>query len=158
MAKPRDLRKQFESILGEEIDPDGGDTVLLRDEVGTRRNSEGFVTSREIGTTGASTRWCARRELLEVTGRVRTGAAGSITFLLSDFYCARLGDPFVQPINVVATPRSRQPRFVTVFANLVANNEDVTITIFGWDAAGAPVDTSVDWRVLVPFRPANDVE
>src|SRR5262245_22410322 len=144
MARARQantVASRFEAILGATLDPDEDPGVVaLREATGTRLyEPERFVTSREIGTTGASTKACRKYSFNDVTGRSRTGSNGTVQFLLSDFYCPRPGpDPFTHPVNFVATPITQLPRFVTAQAVLVTGDKDVQITVRAWDEAGRP--------------------
>jgi hypothetical protein len=57
-------------------------------------------------------------------------------------------------VNVLATPSSTGPFFVTTTHTLVDPNDilksDVEITVFGWDPTGAPApNLGFHWRVRV---------
>ena len=108
------LKQHFESILGRTLDPDNLGGVVLRENVGiqTYENS-GAVTSREIGTTGESTKRCRSWKILDVGGSSITSDNGIAEFLLSDFYCIVGQKLFKYPINLVATPNSRRAVYLT---------------------------------------------
>jgi hypothetical protein len=92
---------------------------------------------------------CSPTALLDVCGVASTEANGRQTLLLSHFVCQGRG--FTSPINVVVTPRAPRPFFATVMHTLTAS-QDVEITVFTWDASGAPAPgVVVDWRCQVPL-------
>jgi hypothetical protein len=163
MARARqkpDLRANFEAILGETLDDDAGVApVFVRAAVGTGEDLQylapqnRMITSRDIGTSGDSSKTCARHPINEVTGTARTGDDGTIQFLLSDFYCRpRNVTPFIQPLNFVATPLSSSPRYLTCTAILCSDDIDVQVTVRAWDQAGQPAPgTSFNWRCQVVY-------
>ena len=98
---------------------------------------------------------CATSELLDVSGVAVTSDAGNVTFVLKNFLCPDdSGRFYSEPVNIVATPVSASPVFVTathtlVFTTDIAN--DVQISIYTWDANGAPAPgVTVNWRCRVP--------
>jgi hypothetical protein len=152
MPKGADIRKAFETVLGRDLPTDIGDEVLLRDSVGSYTVVEdALITSRDIDTTGDSSKSCGRISLaFEVKGGSQTAADGTATFSLSDFFCPRTVT-FGHPINFVATPRSRIPVFLTSLQRLTASRDDVTVTVFAWDANGDPLGSvAFYWRCFVP--------
>lgn len=156
MTKQRNLKKHFEAILGRELEaPEPGD-VVLRDRIASYTAAEGSITSREIGTTGDSTKACSAANLLDVSGVARTGEDGTAEFMLSDFFCEFLGKnrpSFQFPVNFVATPRSLTPVFVTGLARPTSGRKDVRIRVAAWAASGTPApNTSLDWRCRVPYE------
>ena len=59
---------------------------------------------------------------------------------------------FDYPINVVATPLSSEPFFVTLMHVLLPDSKDVEITVSAWDANGkAAAGVAFDWRCRVPY-------
>lgn len=153
MATERDLTKHFEAILGRPLDIDLDGSITLRARVGiSTRELEGSIASREIGTTGASTKGCTSSWVLDVSGFARTSADGTVEFLLSDFHCRELG--FAYPVNLVATPRARSPVYLTYVGAVTSGWKDVKITVYAWDATGTPAPhTPFDWRCRVPVLP-----
>jgi hypothetical protein len=155
MRNKQNLKKHFEAILGREfsIDFPGDGGVALREWVGTYTDLEGTLTSRDIDTTGESTKACDKKQILDVSGSARTGSDGKIDFSLSDFFCG--GFEFKHPVNFLATPRSTSPVFLTTLRTLTSDWKDVKITVNAWDSSGAPaVNISFDWRCRVPYVPS----
>ena len=103
---------------------------------------------------------CAESELLDVSGIATTTDTGSVTLLIKDFLCpnedARV---YSEPVNIVATPVSATPFFLTVTHSLVITPPltfatNVQIDIFAWGANGAPApNVVVNWRCRVPTSP-----
>jgi hypothetical protein len=150
MPHEHDLSEHFAAILGKNpIDPTGG-VIVLRETTGHYSFSEGSTTSREIGTTGVSTKACGAADLLDVCGVAATGSDGTVEFLLSDFFCADIG---IRPrVNFLATPLSSAPVFVTVQRTPL--DRDVRIKVFSWSADGKPAPgIAFDWRCRVPTEP-----
>ncbi len=154
MSQQEDLKKHFEAILGRELDEIGEpDDVALRERVAsyTTDTDDSWTTSRDIGTTGNSTKACGRASLLDVSGIARTGSDGTTEFLLSEFFCR--APSFGYPINFVATPRSQTPVFLTAWRSLTGDRTDVRVRVATWDPSGSPApNTSFDWRCRVPFE------
>jgi hypothetical protein len=102
-------------------------------------------------------RSCVQSELLDVSGIATTGSTGSVTFLLNDFICPNdVGRIYSEPVNIVATPASTTPFYVTATHSLVTTPpstfvQNVQINIFAWDSKGAPApNVVVNWRCRVP--------
>jgi hypothetical protein len=148
--KECDLKKHFEAILGAEIELDFPGEILLRESVATYTEvSDGRLTSREIGTTGNSTKACARARILDVSGRARTSDDGTAELMLSDFFCG--SRDFTAPAVFVATPRAQSPVFVTAQASLTGDRKDVRIKIATWKVSGSPApNLSFNWMCRVP--------
>jgi hypothetical protein len=154
MPHEHDLSEHFAAILGKDlIDPTGG-VIVLRDTTGHYSFSpEGQITSREIGTTGNSTKACGAVGLLDVCGVAATGSDGTVEFLLSDFFCGEFG--IFSRVNFLATPLSSAPVFVTVQRTVIVR--DVRIKVFSWNADGRPAPgIAFDWRCRVPTQPIID--
>jgi hypothetical protein len=78
-----------------------------------------------------------------------TGSNGKTTFKLTNFICTQR-ELFNNPINVVATPLSSKPFFLTVKQALLNNGANVEITVFAWDANGVPAPgVTFNWRCRV---------
>jgi hypothetical protein len=94
---------------------------------------------------------------MDISGLATTDSNGKRVFLLSEFLCfsSPTSIHFQQPINVVATPQSTAPCFLTVTHSLVNTGPlnaatDVEITVFTWDANGAAApNVTFDWRCRV---------
>ena len=156
MAGQHDLKKHFEAILGREIKaPEEGD-VVVRERIASWATDEGSTTSREIGTTGDSTKACVAADLLDVSGVAVTGEEGTTEFMLSEFFCDFSEDnvlSFQYPVNFVATPRSLTPVFVTARARPTTDRRDVSIEVATWEPKGSPApSTYFGWRCRVPYE------
>ena len=151
----RDLKKHFEAILGRDLGPEVSGEVALREQVASYTKAEGSTTSREIGTTGSARKFCAAADLLDVSGRARTGEDGTTEFMLIDFFCDFSGSDtleFQYPVNFVATPLPQTPVFLTGGALLTSDRSGVKIRVATWDPSGSPAPrTPFDWRCRVPY-------
>ena len=160
MASKLDLRKYFEAILGREfVDLSDGE-VLLRESTGLFSDDGGQEISREINSTGASTKACGERSLLSVGGITVTGTDGKAEFFLSDFHCHSGRDNSIVPKNpiiFVATAQSQDPVFVTTRTFLINRDngvKDVRIEIYTWEPNGDPAQSKlVKWFCRLPFDP-----
>jgi hypothetical protein len=151
-AGERDLTKHFEAILGREIDVEDAAIVLLREYLGSYWTERGSRTSREVGTTGSSSKRCSTVDLLTVDGLAATRADGTREFLVSDFHC--LDVSVRQPIIALATVQRRSPVFVTIRATATPDARDVRIEIFTWNPDGSPAgNVLVHWLCRFPSSP-----
>src|SRR5688500_17359760 len=93
----RDLRRHFEAILGYEIEGLEVSVNALGDKIAVWSEESGqtHVTSREIGTTGDSTKACGDFRVLFVGGQTVTGGDGKAQFVLSDYHCLPIERPLV---------------------------------------------------------------
>jgi hypothetical protein len=96
-------------------------------------------------------KFCRDFDLLDATGQVATAGNGRVTFLLSAFICSPLN--YVPPVNLVATPFSARPAYVTTQYKLVSNPSlpgvfsDLEITLLAWSPSGSPApEVVIDWR------------
>ena len=95
---------------------------------------------------------CYATDLLDVNGSWTTGGDGTATLLLSEFACFDQIN-LAPPVNVVATPYSADPFFLTIQHSLV-DSTDVEIKVWTWDANGAAApEVSFDWRCRVAYTP-----
>jgi hypothetical protein len=165
VAKADDLKAVLETIAGHEID---ASTEQLRElisfvvPVGSyaftplTENEIGRVISRNL-LFGNVPPTCAKHRLLDVSGFSTTSGDGNRSFLVGDFICPEESSSLTynQPINVVATPVSRSPFFLTATADLVFQPglnfaTNVRITVFAWDANGAAAPNILfHWRCRV---------
>ncbi len=162
-ARADDLKALLEAIAGHEID---ASTEQLKEQliklvvpVGSYAftgsgDTVGHITSKNLVIFRPPI--CTTDRLLDVSGVSTTSAAGNRSFLVGDFICPEEGTLFYdEPINVVATPRSASPFFLTMTYSLVfpPNSQFATnlqITVFAWDANGAAApDVQFDWRCRV---------
>ena len=117
--------------------------------IATTTRSDGKVTLRRFF---GLPRVCRDAKLLDVAGQASTAGNGAVTLLLSDFLCVdRLSvDP---PVNLVATPLSTRPVYVTTQYKLVPDpavpgaNSDLEVTLMAWSSGGSPASqVAIDWR------------
>jgi hypothetical protein len=145
-------KKQMEAILGEKISDDAIQLIKTRVPVAIYTKTPGITTHRH--QLAALPNVCYANDVMDVSGFAVTGNNGQRVFKLSEFICSS-GKDYNHPINVVATPYSAKPFFLTVQHSLLNNGEDVEITVFAWDANGAPApEVYFNWRcrVEIPLR------
>ena len=150
-GNPEDVKKKLEALVGHEIPAEAAQLKFLRYPAGAYDYSDGYVASISIFFPGLG---CDNTRLLDASGGSSTGADGKRVFRLSHFVCLPQHRLLVAPVNVLATPSSTGPFFVTTTHTLVDPNDilksDVEITVFGWDPTGAPApNLGFHWRVRV---------
>lgn len=158
MATKPDTKKHLEAILGHKLSDDEVQLIqfvfpVAAHTITTDENT--FTTLQNLFI--ASPNECRAARLLDISGLATTDNNGQRVFKLSEFIChssPTAANRFQQPINVVATPRSTTPCFLTVTHSLVNTDGlkavDVEIKVFTWDANGAPApNVSFDWRCRV---------
>ena len=101
---------------------------------------------------------CETAPVVDVHGVFSTGAGGKRVFKLRDFMCfddAPTAVTLSEPVNVVATPRSDGPFFLTMTHAITSTGlTDVEITVFAWNADGKPApDVYFDWRCRAHIYP-----
>lgn len=158
--KESDLRKQFEAVLGPELELDDfRDELEVVAHIATRTLQNGGRTSRRVdvvlgesGMVGNSRNDCITMPILDVSGKGKTGGDGTVELMLSNYLCSdELPDAFTSPAIVVATPRAQSPVFVTARASLTSNQRDVRIRVAAWDASGSPApNLYFNWMCRVP--------
>jgi hypothetical protein len=153
-----EAKKQLETIAGEAIEPE--QLIAFRFPVGAFDYTSGSSAWRNIIIFPQPSLTCNDANLLDASGLAATGANGQATFLLSNFVCLPLVRAFAAPISLLATARSASPFFVTTTCTLVADpnnptfNNDLQITLYAWDANGAPAPSvSIDWRCRLVSLP-----
>ena len=146
MAKKRQPQQDIEA--GEKRPLTKAERITLFQAVASSTISDGTTTFRSLIV--AFPNRCVSSKLLDVTGSAASGADGKSRFRLTSFLCPEGNFRFGFPINVVATPLSTTPSFLTVVHTLVNNGADVEIEVSTWDAAGTPApNVSFDWRCRV---------
>lgn len=96
---------------------------------------------------------CFDARLFDVAGSFRTGDDGKVLFRLAKFICPGMGATFIDPVNVVATPVSSTPCFLTLAHSLVNQGTDVEIKVATWGAGGAAApNVAFDWRCRVALK------
>lgn len=151
MSTEPDIKKQVEAMLGHEVAEHEVQTIIFIQAVASSTISGGSTTTKNILFKEPNR--CRQTLFLDVGGFKTTGNTGESLFRLTDFLCPA-GEIFQRPINVVATPISSVPRFVTVVAVLVNNGADVEIKVRSWDANGAAApNVTFNWRCRVEVLP-----
>jgi len=148
-----DLKETLETALGEELAVSTVDKLNLFTIVGAHsfHRQDSFTTTQSIVVFIPKS--CNPAALLDVDGFAATAADGKAVFRLSRFACfsATIG----QPLNIVATPQSTAPVYLTAQHVLVDNATDVEFTVFSWAPNGSPApNVFFDWRSRVSF---NDI-
>lgn len=155
--KECDLKKHFEAILGAELELEFPGEVAVRERIAAYTEQEGEFTSREIGTTGKSTKVCAATGIQDVSGVAQSGKDGTAELMLSDFICVSSRLRFDYPATVVATPRSESPALVTARAAPTSNRKDVRIRFETWNPDGSPAPRLyINWMCRVPTFDARE--
>lgn len=146
--KKTEVKKEhIEEILGEKISPEALPAIQLFQDVAVSTETPGRTTQRSLIV--ARPNRCFTSNAVDVSGFTQTLANGQVVFRLSTFLCPATPN-FTLPINVVATPISPRAIFLTVMQTLVNNGGDVEITVFAWDANGAPApNIAFNWRCRV---------
>jgi hypothetical protein len=143
------LKQQLGELTGGELDLTDVQIINLFTAIGARTDSDGSVTYRHIVLPR---KFCSGARLMDVTGQSVTAGNGAVTFLLSSFICATQLS-VLPPVNLVATPVSTRPVYVTTEYKLVPNPAvpgaftDLEITLMAWSTGGSPApEVAIDWR------------
>lgn len=140
-------KEHIEGILGENVGDEALALIQLFLDVAISTETPSRTTQRNILI--ARPNRCIDSRVIDVSGFAQTQNNGQVTFRLSSFLCPA-GEIFSLPINVLATPISEKPFFMTVMQKLLNNGTDVEITVFSWDANGAPApNIAFNWRCRV---------
>ncbi len=145
-----DLKKQLDSLLGHPLNADVVQLLNFWSPVASYvvSRDESYVTWMNILV--ALPKHCDSATILDASGFAATGSDGKRVFRLSEFVC--LDQPLLPPVNIVATPRSPNPFFLTVEHSLINNSTDVEIKVSTWDANGAAApNIAFDWRCRVLY-------
>jgi len=150
-TKETDIKKQLEAIVGHELSDDALQSISFVQSVATATTLGGMIVRKNLLVVAPNQ--CSRiPQILDVAGFWLTGPDGKSEFKLTNFLCPA-GAIFMQPINLVATPLSSKPCFLTAGHSLLGNGADVEIKILTWDASGDPApNVSFNWRCRVAFR------
>jgi hypothetical protein len=144
---PQIKKEHIEGILGEKFGDEALALIQLFQDVAISTETPSRTTQRSLLISRHNR--CTDSRVIDVSGFAQTQNNGQVTFRLSNFLCPA-GEIFSLPINVLATPISAKPFFVTVMHVLVNNGTDVEITVFSWDANGAPApNVAFNWRCRV---------
>jgi len=149
--RPEDIKKQLEVLTGHDLRVPPDQLIKLFYPASTYSYNDGNTCWRGILFPFKS---CVGATLLDVSGAGFTDTKGQSVFLLSDFVCFAQVNQLADPINVVATPRTTSPLFLTETHSLFNNNSDVQISVLTWDANGKPAPSvTFDWRCRVVSVP-----
>lgn len=147
MSKP-EKPKDVEAVDRDKLPLTAAERLTIVRPVASSTISEGTTTLRSIFV--AFPNRCIPSKLLDVTGSAASGSDGKSRFRLTNFLCPEGNFRFGFPINVVATPLSATPCFLTLVHILVNNGADVEIQVSTWDSDGAAApNVSFDWRCRV---------
>lgn len=155
---PDQIKRQIEAIVGHEIEETEEQLISLWYPIGSHVFEQDASVAWKFLFTQAKS--CRAETLLDASGKGTTGTDGKRVFKLTDFVCMTLGDRYelLEPVNIVATPRSITSVFVTTDYVAVTSGSppstiDLQLTIFAWDANGAPAaNVNFHWRCRVPYR------
>ena len=158
MTTKADTKKHLEAILGNKLSDDEVQLIQVVFPVASHTltaDENSFTALRNLLIPRPNE--CRSAHLLDISGLAATDNNGKRVFRLSEFICHSsppAANQFQQPINVVATPRSITPCFLTVTHSLAntasLNAADVEIKVFTWAADGAPApNVTFDWRCRV---------
>jgi hypothetical protein len=152
-TRAAEIKEQLEQIVGHKIDASEQQLAKFAYPVGLSSYWSGSATWKTIFPPN---KICSQQQVIDVSGVLSTLADGKRVFLLSDVVCPPLRIGYVEPVNVVATPRAERPVFLTMTYLTVVQggpppripvHHDVQITVFTWEANGAPAaNVEFDWR------------
>lgn len=152
MATEPDIQKKdLEKVLGDDFPAEAMERIRFLQAVASWNVTDtGSTTLRDLIAVRPNS--CYPTSLLDVSGFATTAGDGKSQFRLTDFIC-RTDVHFEQPINVVATPLSSTPCFVTLRHMVVNDGADVEIQVWSWDSGGNPAPAiSFDWRCRAAVR------
>ena len=146
-TKTESKKAHIEGLLGEKVADDALALIQIWQDVAIVTSSSSRTVQRN--TTVNRPNRCFENRAMDVSGSATTQANGQVTFNLTNFLCPA-NEIYSLPINVLATPISAKPFFLTVQHELVNNGTDVKITVFAWNANGGPAAGVVfNWRCRV---------
>lgn len=160
-AKVAELRKQLESISGQQVDASEEQLLQLFYRVSLYNYEDGTIMSASPFHPGKSCTQASTlpASFLDVSSSSSTDASGRRAFLLTDFMCSTVNS-FGAPVSLEVTPFARTPCYATMTHTLVPNPSapgsfnDLQIVVFTWGANGqAAPNISFDWRCrLLSFQ------
>ena len=149
MAKspdPAGVKMELEAMAGQAIDVTPDQLILFQFPIGEHDLDNAIVAFRNL----FGFKSCVNSTLLDASGSVFTGAAGSTTFLLSTVICLPPVHSLAEPVYLLATAQSTAPFYVTTTHAIVGGGTDLQVTVFAWDAKGNPApNVTVHWRLRV---------
>jgi hypothetical protein len=148
MTSEPDIREHLEAVVGYELSPEAAERLLLVQAVASATVDDNATTTLRNLIFVQPNR-CYLTRVLDIGGVAMTRDDGTTQFRLTQFMCADRRR-FGPPINVVATPLSPTPCYLTVLHRLLDDGADVEVQAWSWDAAGNPAPSvSFDWRCRV---------
>ncbi|HEX5411132.1 MAG TPA: hypothetical protein VFZ27_04655 [Terriglobia bacterium] len=152
---PKEVKKHLEAAAGREIDIPADRLINLWYPTGVHDYTDGRIAWRSIIALFPPR--CDSATLLDASGASTTGADGKRVFKLSDVVCLPPQRLLAEPINLLATPRSASPFYVTTEHQLLNPGDfssDVQLTVHAWDKNGAAApNVTFDWRCRVVSLP-----
>ena len=147
MTTKSENKKEVEAILGEKIGDDAMQLIKFVLPVALSTRTSSITTHKHLLIQRPNV--CYQNNALDVNGWATTASNGQSVFRLTQFICSQ-GELFNYPINVIATPFSSKPFFLTVTHSLINNGADVEIKVYAWDANGvAASGVTFNWRCRV---------
>src|ERR1051325_4183235 len=114
--KKTEVKKEhLEEILGESISQEALPAIQLFQDVAVSTETPGRTTQRSLIVFGPNR--CFTSNAIDGSGFTQTQANGQVVFRLSSFLCPAT-QTVTLPINVLATPISQKPFFLTVMQGL----------------------------------------
>lgn len=152
---PKELKKQLEAIAGRDIDIPADRIISLWYPSSVHDYSQGKTAWRSIFALFPIR--CNDSTLLDTSGASGTAADGKRVFLLSDVVCLPSQRLLAEPVNLLVTPRSASPFYLTTQHSLVnprTYSSDVQIEVYSWDKNGSSApNVTFDWRCRVVSLP-----
>jgi|SoiMetStandDraft_5_1073268.scaffolds.fasta_scaffold48285_1 hypothetical protein len=146
-TKTENKKAHIEGLLGEKVTDEALASIQFWQDVSLVTTSPCRTVQRN--TIFVTPNRCFENRAVDVSGFATTGENGQVSFNLTSFLCPA-NEIYSVPINVVATPISSKPFFLTVQHVLVNNGADVKITVFAWKSNGGPAGgVSFNWRCRV---------
>ena len=148
MATKTESRKEhIEALLGETVSEEALAAIQFWFDTAIVTNTESRTVQKN--TTVNLPNRCSANRVVDVSGFATTGANGQSTFNLTSFLCPA-HEIYSEPVNVIATPKSAKPFFLTVMHDVVNSGADVKITVFAWKPNGSPAQgVTFNWRCRV---------
>lgn len=146
-TKTENKKAHIEGLLGEKVEEQALAMIQLYQDVAIATTSDSRTVQRHLLISRPNR--CFGSRAVDVSSFATTRDNGQVTFLLTNFLCPA-NEIYSIPINVLATPISEKPFYLTVQQELVNNGADVKITVFAWGATGKPAPgVTFNWRCRV---------
>jgi hypothetical protein len=147
-TKADNKQQQLEAILDRKLGDEELQLIPLIESFAIHTITECTVVQRNIIL--ATPNSCYGSRVMDISSYAVTGSNGQSVLRLTKFMCPSSDERFHGPINVVATPFSTKPFFVTVSHSLINNGADVEIKVFAWKPNGTPAaNVTFHWRCRV---------